>query len=80
MLAEHAALALPDTVGPMHAYANWLPYLRFPSLNEGGTPMTDAPALAGGQLTAASSVVVIGTAHSAREPAASLPTLLPSFG
>ena len=44
---EHAALALPDTVGPMHAYANWLPYLRFPSLNEGGTPMTDAPALAG---------------------------------
>lgn len=40
------ALTLPDTVGPMQAYANWLPYVSFPSLNEGGTPMVDLPALA----------------------------------
>lgn len=38
--------ALPRSVGSMQAYGDWLPYLRFPSLNEGGTPMVDLDGLA----------------------------------
>ena len=43
---DSLGLSLPDTVGPLQAYGKWLPYVRFPSLNEGGTPMVNAPALA----------------------------------
>ena len=34
---------LPRCAGPMPLYADWLPYLRFPSLGEGGTPLVPMP-------------------------------------
>ncbi|APD13348.1 pyridoxal-phosphate dependent enzyme [Pandoraea pulmonicola] len=37
---------LPSCVGPLRTYGAWLPYVDFPSLNEGGTPTVDLPALA----------------------------------
>lgn len=41
MAAEYARepRSLPAYVGPMPLYGEWLPYLRFPSLGEGGTPL-----------------------------------------
>src|SRR5260370_19088287 len=38
--------SLPLCAGPMTGYADWLPYLRFPSLGEGGTPLDPVPGVA----------------------------------
>lgn len=43
---QHAIRALPENVGPLLSYGAWLPYLEFPTLNEGGTPVVDVPDLA----------------------------------